>query len=323
MAFFWTTATIIGTLLSVDFVYRSIVSGRISHLIENVPMFGVVHAGNFATGQALQIPMANGQELAASLYPSRNPTRGIVVFCPELNGNRLGAMHYCQALCDVEFSVLAFDFRNQGDSDFNPEYKPTPWVTNSETEDLSAVLEYVLGSQEFKHLPIGMFGVSRGGCAALMTAAHHPEVLSVITDGAYSTRVLIHGFLLKFCRYIVPEWLFRRLPDWHNRIVVEQALRRSAGRRGRQYIHLEDRAANLAHSILLISGSRDSYVTPQITHQLANLLGVDDNIWIVPKAKHNQSRNIAASEYDERLVRHFRQTLLETPTGHADQNRVA
>lgn len=323
MSFLWTVASIVGMLLFADFVYRRIVSGRISHLIENVPLFGVVQVGEFSAGQALQIPMANGQELAACLYPSKNPAQGVVIFCPELNGNRLGAMHYCQSLCDSGFSVLAFDFRNQGDSDFNPEFKPTPWVTNSETEDLSTVVKYTQTSDEFRNLPIGLFGVSRGGCAALIVAAEHPEVLSVIADGAYSTRVLINCFMLKFCRYIVPEWLFKRLPGWHNRLVVEQALRRSAGRRGREYVHLEDRAGDLTQPILLISGSRDSYVTPDITNQLATLVGRRVNTWIVPKAKHNRSRNIAASEYDKRLVQHFSETLLVPPGNASGQHRVA
>lgn len=323
MAFLWATAAIVGTLLFVEFVYRAFVSGRISHLIENVPLFGVVQPGKFDTGEPVQIPVADGQELAACLYPSSGTPRGIVIFCPELNGNRLGAMHYCQALCDAEFSVLAFDFRNQGDSDFHPEYKPTPWVTKSETEDISAVLDYLAANAQLQHLPIGIFGVSRGGCAALLTAADHHKIRSVITDSAYSTRALINCFMLKFCRYIVPEWLFKSLPAWHNRIVIEQALRRSAGRRGTEYVHLEQRAASLIQPILLISGSRDSYVTPDVTQQLASLVGAQGQVWVVDKARHNRSRSVATAEYDSRLVQHFRETLLPEATGKVKRSRVA
>jgi pimeloyl-ACP methyl ester carboxylesterase len=319
----WITVTVILTLLLADFVYRRIVSGRISHLIENVHLFGVVQAGEFSGGRALQIPVADGQELAACLYSRDQPCHGIIIFCPELNGNRLGAMHYCAALCEYGYSVLAFDFRNQGDSDFNPEYKPTPWVTNSETEDVSAVVDYIIGDDSLKHLPIGIFGVSRGGCAAILAAAQRPEIRSVTTDSAYSTRVLINCFMLKFCRYIVPEWLFKRLPHWHNKIVVEQALHRSSARRGRVYRHLEDEVQNLTQPILLISGSRDSYVTPDTTHQLASLVSAEDNTWIVNKAKHNRCRSNAPAEYDERLVRHFRDTLLCESTDPIRKDRVA
>ena len=320
---FWITAAVLGTLLISDFVYRRIVSGRISNLIENVPLFAVVEPGEPDLELTFQIPVADGQELAACLYSPTGSSRGVIIFCPEFNGSRWAAPLYCQALLDEGFVLLGFDFRNQGDSDFNPEYKPTPWITDSETEDVQAVVDYIRADANLGRLPLGIFGVSRGGCAALLAAVRDPTIRSVITDSAYSSRSLIDYFLLKFCRYIVPEWFFKRLPDWHNKIVINQALRHSEERRGRNYVHLEHEAHSLTQPVLLISGSRDSYVTRDITNQLAELVNAEGNFWIVDRARHNRSRSVAQPEYDRRIVQHIKETLLSEPKSAIRKSRVA
>lgn len=323
MAFFWISTAVALALLLSDFIYRRVVAGRISNLIENVPLFAVVEPGEPLAEHSIQIPVSDGQELAACLHLPAGDCRGLVIFCPEFNGSRWSAPLYCGALVKSGFALLGFDFRNQGDSDINPEYKPTPWITESETEDVSAVINYVRQDAHLGDLPLGIFGASRGGCAALLAAARHQQIQSVVTDSAYSSRALIDYFMLKFCRYIVPEWFFRRLPNWHNKIVINQALKHSEERRGRHYVHLERDAENLTQPILLISGSRDSYVTPQITSQLAQLVGAEDNTWIVRKAKHNRSRSVAPAEYDRRLVAHFQRTLLAAAKPSIQQSRVA
>ena len=86
MAIFWAITSILTAVLAVDFVYRRIVSGRISNLIEDVPLFGVVEVGSPSLDRSLQIPVGDGQELAACLYPAIDVCRGVIIFCPELNG---------------------------------------------------------------------------------------------------------------------------------------------------------------------------------------------------------------------------------------------
>ena len=203
---------------------------------------------------------------------------------------------------------------------------PIHWVTDSEVTDIRAVINFVLADSNLSRLPLGAFGVSRGGSIALLAACQCPQILSVVTDSAYSTRSLVFHFTNRFSRYIVPAWFFRWLPAWHVKMDVEQALRRSERRRGRRYVHLEQHAQNLTQPVLLISGSRDSYVTPEVTQQLGDLLRQPGSTWIVQKAKHNKARCVSRDDYDARIASHFQKTLLARttiPDAESTESRVA
>jgi pimeloyl-ACP methyl ester carboxylesterase len=57
--------------------------------------------------------------------------------------------------------------------------------------------------------------------------------------------------------------------------------------------------------VLLISGGRDSYVTPAIAERLRSTIGENCRLWIAPAAKHNMSRSVCREEYDRRILQHF------------------
>lgn len=304
-AIFWTALCVAAALLLCDYAYRQFASRRIRRIIENVPTFAAIPAPQSADVPTIRIRTDDGLLLSACLYqPDREPL-GLILFCPELHGNRWTAMHYCGALVEAGLAVLAFDFRNQGGSDHASEYHPIHWVTEHELADIAAVLRHVSNDRLLKHLPIGIFGVSRGGSAALLAACRFPQIQAVVTDSGFSTMAMIRHFMQKFSRFVVPDWFFRRLPKWHVELVLRQALNRSERKAGRRYVHLESESDNFRSPALLISGSRDSYVTPVVTQQVADLTGLNDAIWIVEKARHNKSRLRAQNEYDRRIVRHF------------------
>ncbi|MEZ6127272.1 MAG: alpha/beta hydrolase [Planctomycetaceae bacterium] len=310
MIAFWTILVVLLLLLATDLAYRHYASGRIRNIIENVPPFGLIEATEPSDVATFRIPVTPDQALSACLYAAHGPARGLVVFCPEMDGNEFTALSYCTSLPGAGFSVLSFAFRNQGDSDHEPGYSPNHWVTRTEVADLDAVIEFIRSDDDLSRLPLGLFGVSRGGSAALLAGCRHHDVLSIVTDSAYSTRGLISHFIDRFSRHVVPHWIFRWLPTWHNQLTVRQALWRSERGRCHPYAHLEESAKNLVQPTLLISGARDSYVTPEVTQHLAELIGQPEHTWIVPRAKHNKARSINPQEYDRRVVSHFEQTLL-------------
>ena len=80
------------------------------------------------------------------------------------------------------------------------------------------------------------------------------------------------------------------------------------------YVRLEKALRRLAgRPALLISGQRDSYVLPEITESLQATLGSETtDLWIVRGARHNQAREKATPEYDQRLVAFFRRNLGQT-----------
>jgi pimeloyl-ACP methyl ester carboxylesterase len=112
-------------------------------------------------------------------------------------------------------------------------------------------------------------------------------------------------FVDRFVQHVIPERVYRLLPKWHVDVTLKQAVELSESGRNCRYVHLEAEAKGLeAANVLLISGARDSYVTPHIAGRLLEIVGTQAELWIVPGAKHNMSRVIQTEEYDRRIVAH-------------------
>lgn len=318
----WIIAAVVAGLIAFvilgDIAYRIYAAIRIRHLIDNVPPFGVIEDRREVPCESVRIPIAEGQCLAASVYEPATPSLGLVVFCHELDGNRWTAMNYVEAVVDGGFTVLSFDFRNHGESDAESSYTPIHWVTQIEVDDLQATLRWAKSQDRFSGLKIGLFGVSRGASAALIVASVRSDISAVITDSAYSTRSLIWSFTGRFSRHVCPNWFFDLLPDWHVWQDIHAAIRSSERRSGRKYVHLEDVVDRLDGGVLMISGSRDSYVTRLVRDQLRQALPVGSEFWLVQKARHNRARQQSSEEYDDRIVSHFVKYLTDRGTAVAD-----
>ena len=300
----------VAVAVSVDGIYRSIISSRIRELIDNVPPFGVVSSEAIEGAEVLQIPTGDGLNLAASLHRTVDAPRALILFCPELHGSHWTVANYAPELVEAGFAVLSFDVRNQGESQHQPDFTPVHWPTELELSDLRAVLKYVSAHDELSRLPLGVYGISRGGSMALVAACRSDQIQSIVVDSAYDTMTMVHHFMDKFSRYVVPDWFFSRLPKWHVDWVLRQALRKSERKVGRTYLRLAQECRSFSQPVMLISGKRDSYVTPDVTEKLAAMLGCRDDVWIVPKAKHNRARSVQTAEYDRRILEHFARTLL-------------
>ena len=305
----FTVSAIVALLLIIDGIYRSIISSRIRELIDNVPPFGVVSSEPVEGAEVFEVVAKDGIKLKASLHCAVERPRALILFCPELHGSHWTVANYGLGLIEAGFALLSFDVRNQGESEHQPGLNPVHWPTELELSDLQTVLEFVKNHEDLGKLPLGVYGISRGGSMALVAACRSKQIQSIVVDSAYDTMTMVHHFMDKFSRYVVPDWFFKRLPKWHVDWVLRQALRKSEKKAGRSYLRLAKEAGSFSQPALFISGKRDSYVTPDVTKKLADMLGRGENVWIVPKAKHNKSRSLQTEEYDRRLVEHFEQTL--------------
>ncbi len=312
MIFLWPILILIVLAVASDVVFRQFASRRIQKIFENVPPFGLIPAEHTADVEKLRIPTADGLTLAAGLLmPAGGEPRSLVIFFPELNGNCWMAPRYCQALIDAGHAVLGFDFRNQGASDRQPDYTPIHWITEFEMTDVAAVLEFIESHPKLSTMPLAAFGVSRGGTAALVAACRYPRIRAVIADSAFGTTSMTRRFVRRFGRYVIPERSFDVLPEWHVDLTLRQSVRRSEVARSCRYVHVEQesRHRDALTPVLLISGTRDSYVTPDVAKDLAACFGGPECLWMVDKAKHNMARTINQAEYDARIVSHLEATV--------------
>jgi pimeloyl-ACP methyl ester carboxylesterase len=315
---------LIAAALVADQIYRRLVAPKVRDIFENVPPFNVVIEPIDPEARRISFTTSDGIILSGSILNEdvSNPA-GLVLFLPELRGNQWMARRYCKALLEQGFVVLAFDFRNQGESACMRGYSPIHWITEYEMADIAAALEYIESDPRLGTLPIIAFGVSRGGVAALLAACRYPRIRGVIADSAFGTMSMIRFFVDRFVQHVIPLWLFRLLPAWHVSLTLRQAVAMSESSRHCTYAHLEAEVKALeSENVLLISGSKDSYVTPEIASRLHAIVGLKAELWIAEGAKHNMSRAIQPNEYDRRVLAHACQCLgtADPDTKRAENN---
>lgn len=292
-------------------------------LIENSPPFRVESLPSDPDAEPFTCQTRDGIILRGCLYRHTEQTpRGLIVFCPEFASNHRSAMLYCSALSRAGFHVLAFDFRNHGDSDSMPGYVPLHWLTRYEVIDLKAVLDHVYSQPDLNELPLGLFGISRGGSAALYVAAQRPEVLRVAVEGAFGIDMMMLAHSRHFISIATPPWLTKILPEWHIKLTIMLTRWISQQRRNCKYSLLERVLPRLANKpTLIIGGLRDTYVLPEVTKEIVRLVGQPDALWLVAKAKHNLARAVNPDEYDRRLVDFF--LSLDQPLENANDPSTA
>jgi pimeloyl-ACP methyl ester carboxylesterase len=302
---------IVVILLLMESSFRRFVSPKIRDIFENVPPFNVIPEPENPDAQRIEFRTSDGLLLRGSLLNADVPDPpGLVLFLPELHGSHWMARRYCDALLKQRYVVLSFDFRNQGESEAMTGYVPIHWMTEYEMTDVEAALEFVESNEKLDSLPLVAFGVSRGGVAALLTGCRYPRIRAVIADSAFGTMAMIRFFVDRFVQHVIPEWLFALLPNWHVKITLKQAVHLSEAGRKCRYAHLEDEVKGLeSANVLLISGARDSYVTPVIAGKLHEVIGKQAELWLAAGAKHNMSRAVQTEEYDRRIVAHLSRCL--------------
>ena len=298
-------------LLVIDLLLRVIYVRLILRLFELKPPFSAPTLPPDPMAEKIQFPTRDGILLRGSLYrTTAENARGLILFCPEMEGNHWSAKIYCGGLIESGFNVLSFDFRGQGESDFQPPYSPTPWPTRYEGEDVRSAFDFIETRDDLRNLPLGVMGVSRGSTPALIGAAEFSNVGAVCCEGAYSTDSLMLHFMLRWATLYVPKWALNLVPKWHYQVTSVLVRWTSSIIRQRKYAVLERWLPKLKNCpVLLVAGERDSYVHPDVARGIhGRIKSPTANIWHVPRAKHNQARITAgAAEYDRRLTDFFSQ----------------
>ncbi|WP_437206941.1 alpha/beta hydrolase [Planctomicrobium sp. SH664] len=306
----WLLGTI-GVLAIVDLLIHLGYSLFAMRRFENRPAFFVQSPPEDGPlAEPLSIRTKDGLTLSGGAYfPAETPPRGVIVFAPETDGRYETSMNYAGALVDAGFVVIAFSFRNSGESETLSTYQATHWITQYEADDLQAVLDFVQSQPQFEGLPLGLVGISRGAGTALAVGAAHPRVQAIWAQGAYSTHSLALHYSVERIVQFVGSW-GRFIPRWHIRTTLWFTFRLAEAKFGAKFIYLE----SLLHKwkgrpVKFVSGARDSYVPSLISQRLCQLSGhsPDQACWIVPKAKHNMERVAAPHDYDERIVQFFDQ----------------
>lgn len=304
----WIIATCLVATMIMMIVIQVVISRAVMHMLENTPPLNAGEFDSDPRATELSFETADGLTLQACYFKQpEQPSRGLILFCHELGGDRWSAMSYCEGLFEAGFEILSFDFRNHGSSDRLRGYEPLHWLTEFELEDARGALRLIQTHDELKDQALGVFGVSRGGAAALATAAMSRDVSCVACESAYSTRAMMSLFSQRWVSLLVPQWMSGWIPSWHVELSLAGGRLYSQLKRKCRYAHLEQRFPALRNRhVLLISGERDNYVRPEIAKSLHQQIGEEAaELWMVPNARHNGSRQTDQEGYDTRLTQFF------------------
>ncbi|MBI1309954.1 alpha/beta fold hydrolase [bacterium] len=292
------------------------INRSVMQMMEQSPPLHAIENDPAPEAEPFSFQTADGLTLQGAVYPPTDQSpRGLVLFFHELGGDQWSASSYCDGLLNAGFAVVTFAFRNHGNSDRLPNYDALHWLSEHELADIRAFLTHLNSRADLSSLPWTAFGVSRGGGAALIAAAECPRIRGVLCESAYSTLCLMSTFSRRWVELFVPRWALRLIPGWHVELTLASGRLFSEFRRGVRYLHLERFLPKLCkRPVLLISGQRDSYVTPQIATSLQQSVGDHSRLWMVSGARHNRSREVDASAYDARLV-----AFVEQLCGNVDE----
>ena len=279
---------------------------HIDHVLQRKPLLIAETQPHREGGEAVEFASANGRRLSASYFHhSAARRRGVIAFCHEFGGDRWLFESYAGPLLAEGFDVFAFDFCNHGKSDSVLGYDPTQWVTRFEVEDVIAAVDYLSSLRDADAQGIVLFGVSKGGGAALAAAAERRQIWSVVIDGAYPNHGMVIEYMKKWVGiYSKYQAVYTRLPHWFFKLMCEWGLFWMARRQRVQFVRLERSVRALGpRPVFMIRGARDNYVTPTIIRRWFARGDADNKeFWDVPGAKHNLCVNVAEDEYHRRVV---------------------
>lgn len=222
----------------------------------------------------------------------------IVVHGNEANraDKSVGLLKLSGAFAHNGFAVLAFDVRGNGES------APAPRSFGLfEQRDVLGAVDFLrTGSLPYPDLgrprAIAGWGLSMGGSALILAAAHEPAISAIVSDSTASNYIPI---------------MEREIPKGGHlpAFFTPGVLMATRAIYGIDFYAVRpvDVVAQLApRPILFIHGGADTYVPPINMSDLAAAARTAPNAhvqtWVVPGANHSQSYNTQPLEYVSRVV---------------------
>lgn len=255
-------------------------------------------------GEHITFSARDGHRLEGTyLATTRRQRLGVILYCHELMGDRWNAVPYVASLLDEGYDVFTFDFRNHGDSDASPNYQPMPWTTQFELMDVRAAVDYLAERSDADPRGVFVWGVSRGGTAALCALGKDCRVRALAVDGLVPTEQMqLHftrrfmGIYLEASRKLwenMPEIYIRSLGFWTRMWLT---LRKRC-----RFVNVSRAARQATVPVMLIHGERDSYVPIDCIERVRRGMRTENSLWLVKKTKHNGAIRTDPEGYLQRV----------------------
>lgn len=298
----------VGLMLSALYLYlRWKYVPFLVRIFQEKPLFIVPKGQPTDDAEPVAFPAADGLTLRGCYVRTPATARkGVILFGLEFGSDRWACRQYCDPLLAAGYDIFTYEPRNQGDSDKDPAYEPLQWVTDKDVSDLTAALTYLRARPDSDPAGIGLFGISKGGSTGFLAAAADRGIKCVATDGAYATYTTLVPYMQKFIKIYSTRYAMQKaLPTWFYGLLGLTGVRRVARNRGVTYPSVEKAVGRMRQPLLMIHGEGDTYIKPEMAKALFDRAKGEKELWVVPKAKHNQALHVAGDEYHRRVVEFF------------------
>jgi len=311
----WALISILATILTLILLPALIIAKYVRimlNLIKDTPPPLSMGPRDFEPiyGEIVNFRALDGLSLRGMFLYARSARRkGTVIFAHEFGSDMYSCARYCRHLLEAGYDLFTFDFRGHGGSSDEEGYTPRQWVTDREVADVMGAIAFVEDWLEQHNLPVevGLFGISRGACAAILAAEQYPRVRCIVADGAFSTDSIIE-YLMRRWAYIFAKvrFVYENHPPQFWRFLRWIMLACASRKFNCKFPSVRKALKRMSpRPILFIHGERDSYVPVEQTKILYDMASEPKELWIAPNAKHNQSVALWPDEYAARTLAFF------------------
>lgn len=290
-------------------------------IFQEKPLFIVPQGQPIPDAEEVVLATTHGLKLNGCYLKAAGVRQGVILFGLEYGSNCWSCLPYCEFLRESGYDVFAFETRGQGTSVAQEGYDPLQWVTTFEVDDFRAALAYLKGRADADPRGVGFFGLSKGGSAGLFLAAEDPYVRCCAVDGIFSTYTTMVPYMVKWIAIFTQRRIIVDcLPIWYFRYAAFRGLQNLERERQCVFPNLEKVIRGIApRPLLMIHGSADNYIKPEMAQALFRMAGPPKEFWLVEGAKHNQSITQAGADYKRRIRTFFDQHLADKkklPSAH-------
>ncbi len=263
------------------------------------------------TGDPVDFSAFDGHRLRGAWYKKHAGTveKGVIIFAHEFGTDRFSHSRYSEPLRNAGYDVFAFDFRGHGESPSEENYKPRQFPSDRERSDMLGAIAFVGDQLEEAGRPreVGLFGLSRGGGAAILASVGIASVKAVAVDGGFSSDSVVQHLAKRWASIFAKmRFSYESPPPSYWRFMRWLILINAERRFGCEFPSVRKALKRIGSTpLLFIHGERDTYIPLEQTQMLYDLAADPKYFWSVPGARHNQSIIKQPQEYARRLIRFY------------------
>ncbi|HVO80298.1 MAG TPA: alpha/beta hydrolase [Terriglobales bacterium] len=248
-----------------------------------------------ATKEDFEVQAPDGAVLRGWKVRPAVPSGDWVLLFHGVSDNRTGMLGAAEFLLRHRYSVVMMDARAHGHS--GGQMATYGWT---ERYDTVAITQALFSTERVRHLYA--LGVSMGAAIALQSAAVEPRIEAVVAEAPFAS---LREVSYDYAGLDISPWLGRTL----FRPAAYLALCEVAhtGHFDPDNVSPEMDVTQREFPILLICGTGDRRIPCQHAERIYHAAHGAKELWIVDGAQHAGALGMAPHEYEERVIRFFKE----------------